>query len=122
MRYRAVWDKNGLLVEQEGPNVTFLRADYAPAKRSDLAAPSLIRDQTEPFKSMADGKTYDSKSAYRETLRAQGLVELGNDAPLTPPKVEIKTNRRVVLHRQLADVSDRQADKVIKKLKKELAP
>ena len=36
-------------------------------------------DTTEPFQSMADGKTYDSKSRYRAELKARGLVELGND-------------------------------------------
>lgn len=123
MRYRAVWDSKGLLVEQEGPNVTFLRADYAPANRSDLAAPALIRDQTDPFKSMADGKVYDSKSAYRQTLKDRGLVELGNDAPIAPPPPPpAKTDRRQKLHRQLADVSDREANKLLKSLKKEIAP
>ena len=123
MRYRAIWDKNGLLAEQEGPNVTFLRADYAPAKRSDLAAPALIRDQVDPFQSMADGKLYDSKSAYRQTLKDRGLVELGNDAPLAPPPpAPAKTQRREKLHRQLADVSDREANKLLKSLKKEMTP
>ena len=122
MRYRAIYDGKGLLAEYEGPNMTFLRSDYAPAERSHLPSPHLIRDQTDPFKSMADGKLYDSKSAYRRTLKDRGLVELGNDAPVTPPKPEMKTTRREVLHRQLADVTDRQADKALKRLKKELAP
>lgn len=49
-----------------------------------LAAPSgpaVISDAAEPFRSHADGKTYDSKSAYRRELRARGYVELGNDRP-----------------------------------------
>lgn len=33
------------------------------------------------IKNMADGKHYDSKSAYRKALRAQGMVEMGTDAP-----------------------------------------
>jgi hypothetical protein len=41
-------------------------------------------------KSMADGKMYDSKSAYRKSLKAQGMVELGNDAPTTCKEPEYK--------------------------------
>lgn len=33
------------------------------------------------IQSMADGKYYDSKSAYRRSLKEKGYVELGNDAP-----------------------------------------
>lgn len=43
--------------------------------------PAIISDHHDPFKSMADGKVYDSKSAYRRSLRERGLVELGNEMP-----------------------------------------
>jgi hypothetical protein len=36
-------------------------------------------DTIDAFRSMADGKVYDSKSNYRRDLRARGLVEVGND-------------------------------------------
>lgn len=36
-------------------------------------------DTVDGFRSMADGKMYDSKSKYRAELKARGLVELGND-------------------------------------------
>ncbi len=32
-----------------------------------------------PFKSMADGKTYDSKSRYRAEAKARGYIEVGNE-------------------------------------------
>lgn len=38
-----------------------------------------IGDQHRPFRSMADGKMYDSKSRYRAEIKARGYVELGND-------------------------------------------
>ena len=40
---------------------------------------SIIQDSTSPFVSHADGKVYDSKSAYRKDLKARGLREVGND-------------------------------------------
>lgn len=39
----------------------------------------VISDSIAPFRSMADGKMYDSKSQYRRELKARGCVELGSD-------------------------------------------
>lgn len=36
-------------------------------------------DTVDGFRSMADGRMYDSKSQYRADLKARGLVEMGND-------------------------------------------
>lgn len=36
-------------------------------------------DSIDTFRSMADGKLYDSKSRYRQDLRARGLFEVGNE-------------------------------------------
>jgi hypothetical protein len=47
--------------------------------RSGLAAPMLNLDTTAFFKSMADGKIYDSKSQYRSSLKAHGMQEIGNE-------------------------------------------
>lgn len=41
--------------------------------------PQIISDNIAAFRSMADGKMYDSKSAYRSTLRDRGLIEVGNE-------------------------------------------
>ncbi len=123
-RYRAIYKDGRLLAEFEGDECIYLCPEYEAPNRSDLPAPGLISDHHEPFKSMADGRTYDSKSAYRRTLKDRGLTELGNDAPLgkpfgAPTKSEA---RRKMLHKQLADVSDREADKVLKQLRKQYAP
>ena len=71
-RYRFV---NGTLVEyepHEGP---------PPPRRG----PTIISDHHAPFRSMADGRTYESKSAYRRSLKENGFVELGNEMPKGPP-------------------------------------
>lgn len=56
--------------------------------RSDLAAPMIIQDTMQPVQSMLDGKMYDSKSALRQTYKAAGVVELGNEAPKKPKAPE----------------------------------
>lgn len=48
----------------------------------------IISDHHEPFKSMADGKMYDSKSAYRQECRARGMEEVGNDVEMRRPEVD----------------------------------
>lgn len=52
-------------------------------KRSHLAIPFVIGDSVE-VKSMVDGKVYTSKAALRQSYRASGYVEVGNE-PLKPP-------------------------------------
>ncbi len=42
------------------------------AARSDFPTPRIMSDHIDPVKSMADGKTYDSKSALYRTYRADG--------------------------------------------------
>lgn len=54
-------------------------------KRSDLPAPMVISDQTD-IQSQADGLHYDSKSAYRASLKAKGYHEVGNDSAYCDPK------------------------------------
>jgi hypothetical protein len=43
-----------------------------------VAAPMLIPDTIE-MRSMADGKVYTSKSHYRQSLKAHGYREVGNE-------------------------------------------
>lgn len=38
-------------------------------------------DSIGAFRSMADGEIYDSKSAYRRTLKEKGMLEVGNEDP-----------------------------------------
>lgn len=56
--------------------------------RSHLPAPQIIGDSMAPVQSMLDGKMYDSKSRLRATYKAAGVVEVGNDVPMTPKKPE----------------------------------
>lgn len=54
---------------------------FTRGPQSDLPSPMLNLDTIAPFKSMADGKMYDSKSSYRKTLKAGGYTEIGNEIP-----------------------------------------
>jgi hypothetical protein len=53
--------------------------------RSTLPMPHVMTDTMPPVQSMASGRMYDSKSAIRAEYKRLGMVELGNDVPMTPP-------------------------------------
>jgi len=74
--------RNGELVEKFGPK------DIRPsAPRSGLPCPMVIGDSMDPVEHV-DGNFYTSKSAYRRTTKARGLIEVGNDPARNrrPPK------------------------------------
>jgi hypothetical protein len=103
-----------MLAEYEDGELVWLREDYEPPNASELPRPMVIRD-IEPYQNMIDGKTISSRSEHRDFLRRHNCIEVGNEKmesrPLSPPKVD----RKRVLHQQLSDMSDRQANKIIKK-------
>lgn len=70
MRRRYVWHKG-----------TFV--DVTDMPRPKRVGPYIIRDQMDACIHPATGEMMDSKSAFRAVTRDHGLVELGNDAPMT---------------------------------------
>jgi hypothetical protein len=121
-RYRAIWGRDGQLkAEIENDEVLFWRHEE-PWKESELPRPTVIRD-IEPYRSMIDGSMISSRAQHREHLRAHDCVEIGNEDPAKHiKKPPMKNTRREVLHKRLADVSDREANKLLKDLKKGLQP
>jgi len=89
----------GELVEIEPGRWRFVKPTTAPA-RSALPCPHIISDAMPPTEQV-DGRFYTSKSAFRATGKALGLIEIGNERP--KPKVratdlaETKRERRAVL-------------------------
>ena len=118
-RYRAVFDSAGLVAEFEDGECTYVRDNYDPGeKRSDVVGcPMIIRD-IEPYKNMINGKMITSRSEHKELLRRHNCVEVGNEKMETKITAPPKTNRREALHKQLGDMSDRQANKILKQLKR----
>lgn len=68
-------------VYREGKGVVsvFDLDEVEESKRSHLSAPMIISDTMNPIRSMADGKMYDSKSAYERGVKATGCRIVGND-------------------------------------------
>ena len=115
-KYKAVFDTQGLLAEYENGQMIFLREDYSSPERSDLACPMIMRD-IEPYQNMINGGIITSRSEHRELLKRHNCVEVGNEKMET--RVSAPTDkRRELISRQLGDMSDKQANKVLKQLKR----
>lgn len=79
-----------------------------------MFAPHITAD-IQPYKSMITGERIRSRSHHREHLRDHGCQEVGNEKPKQRAKSAPKMSVKESLHRQLADVSDRQANDIIKR-------
>lgn len=66
--------------------------------RSGLPAPMVISDAADAFRSMADGRLYESKSAYRAELKRQGMREIGNDVEGHLKDVEASNPKKPKAH------------------------
>ena len=55
-----------------------------PHARSDFPTPMIRIDTMDAVQSQITGKMHDSKSSLRSEYKAHGVVEMGNDAPLSP--------------------------------------
>lgn len=64
----------------------------APPRHRASSGLQVIKD-IEPYQNIAvDGKTIGGRRQHRDMLKAHGLVEVGDQAPRTPPRVP--ENRR----------------------------
>jgi len=112
-RYRAIYDAKGLAYEIENGEVTFMRDDFG----SEVSTgPQVIRD-IEPYQSMVDGSMITSRSQHRDHLKRHNCFEVGNEKMESKPPPQ-NNDRRIALHRQLGDMSDRQANQILKQLRR----
>jgi hypothetical protein len=84
---------NVKLVEIEPGRWRFVKPATPPA-RSALPRPYVISDTMEPTEQV-DGRFYTSKSQFRATGRALGLIEVGNDKlPLKVRATDLPETKR----------------------------
>lgn len=71
--------------------------------------PAVIGDAMPPTRNMCDGKYYDSKAAFRQTTKAHGCVEVGNDTSILKPRKPVgldRGKRRDDIRRAVAQLKD----------------
>lgn len=112
-RYRAVYDRKGLLAEYQDDELVWVREELDKHTKTGHQ----IMLDIQPYKSMVDGSMITSRSKHREHLRQHNCIEIGNEKMQnTPPPVS--TSRREMLHRRLGDMSDRQANQILAQLRR----
>lgn len=95
----GLWFKKRLLDIQvkesvKSGNAQEIKPEYVERRQSAYVQSDCMGEGVQGIKSMADGKLYDSKSAYRKSLKEKGLVELGNDAPVVGKGPEASISER----------------------------
>lgn len=61
---------------------------HLAAPREGGSSPYVISDGMDPIRSQADGRMYDSKSAYARAVKAAGAEIIGSDpVPRRPPEM-----------------------------------
>jgi hypothetical protein len=70
--------------------------DVTGWKRAPSRFPAIHRDTSEPMVHPATGEVFDSKSRFRETTKAHGLVEVGTDnlTNLNPRRADVKSRKQ----------------------------
>ena len=111
-KYKAIYDSKGKVAEYNDGELTWYREDFTETSNS----PQIMLD-IQPYTSMVDGSVITSRSKHREHLRQHNCIEIGNEKMHTTPP-PIKDTRREMLHRRLADMSDRQANQILKQLRR----
>ena len=112
-KYKAIYDSKGKVAEYHDGELTWVREDSS----EDKASTPMIMLDIQPYTSMVDGSTITSRSKHREHLRQHNCIEIGNEKMQnTPPPPS--NNRRELLHRRLADMSDRQANQILNQLRR----
>lgn len=81
-----------------------------------------VLSDIQPYKSMIDGSMITSRSYHRDHLKAHGCIEVGNEKMETRKQAttaQSRESRRRTLHQQLSNVSDREANRVLKSLREQ---
>lgn len=112
-RSRSIYDNHGKVVEFLDGEIVWAREDFGAQKPESV---QVIKD-IEPYQSMVTGEMITSRSRHRDHLRQHNCIEVGNEKMVSTPKL-VLNNRREFLHRQLGDMSDRQANRILKELRK----
>jgi len=114
MRSRTIYDNHGPVAEYEDDELVWSRDEnYCAGPEASI---QVIRD-IEAYRSMADGSMITSRSQHREHLKRHNCIEIGNETMQSAPKPPTVSNREA-LHRRLGDMSDRQANKILKELRR----
>lgn len=78
-----------------------------------------VQNDIKPYKSMVDGSIISSRSQHRRHLKQHNCIEVGNESMESRPRL-VKNSRREVLREQLANMTHKQANQILERVRNEL--
>ena len=78
VRSKTIFRNGKVFAEYIDGVLTYLDPEYEAPKRSDIAAPMVVRDIRE-YQSPLDGSMITSRSAHREHMARHDVIEIGNE-------------------------------------------
>ncbi|MSQ98127.1 MAG: hypothetical protein EXR85_02345 [Xanthomonadales bacterium] len=78
-----------------------------------------VMSDIQPYKSMADGSMITSRSQHREHLRRHNCFEVGNEKMETRLAAPVDT-RKEILREQLSNMTHKDANKILSRLREEV--
>jgi len=78
-----------------------------------------IMGDIQPYQSMVDGSMITGRRQHREHLREHNCIEIGNESMESKAPAPVKDTRKEVLRAQLANMTHKEANKILHKLREE---
>ena len=79
-----------------------------------------VQDDIKPYQSMINGKIISSRSQHRRHLKIHGCVEVGNEEMRHGKPREQRSNRREILREQLANMTHKDANRILERIRDEI--
>jgi hypothetical protein len=98
----------------------YIDGEFVEKKRDDSGRYHYVMPDIQPYKSMIDGRMITSRSEHRRHLKANNCIEIGNEDPLKHGPKPAKDTRVDVLRHQLANITHKEANQILAKLRDDL--
>lgn len=78
-----------------------------------------VQDDIKPYQSMINGQMITTRSQHRRHLKANRCIEVGNESMETRV-APIKSNRREILREQLSNMTHKEANRILERIRDEI--
>lgn len=78
-----------------------------------------VQEDIHPYQSMINGQMITSRSQHKRHLKANRCIEVGNEKMESKPR-EYKSNRREILREQLANMTHKEANRILERVREEI--
>lgn len=98
----------------------YIDGEFVEKKRDKKGRYHYVMPDIQPYKSMIDGRIITSRSEHRRHLQINNCIEVGNEDPLKHGSKPTKNTRTEVLRHQLTNMTHREANQILSRLRDDL--